>query len=127
MRDNELTEEMINEAANEAFCDMQSDLQSGECARIDSPSSGFDRVTVYGKTLGVIDPDLYDANSGYDKHTKSFRKAPSGVFRSREHALREISKEFGRIKFWGNVYLVNERGNVTLINPNNGKEIADWV
>lgn len=113
--------QLTDEERENLFSDMQSDLQSGECARIDSPANGFDRVTVCGKTLGVIDPDLHAMNS------QNFRKAPSGVFCSYEHALQAIAKEFERLQFWGNVYLVNERGNVTLIHPTTGEEIASWV
>lgn len=110
---------MSKEENQEMYESMCEDLRSGECARIDSPATGFDQVTVCRKMLGVIDADRYDS--------RGFGKAPEGVFRSHVHALRAIQTEFARIGFFGNVYLVNERGNVTLINPRNGKEISSWV
>lgn len=107
------------QSEQDAYDDMRSDLSTGECARIDSPANGPDRVTYCGKFLGIIDADKYDS--------RGFRKAPSGVFRNLAHALRAIETAANEAKFWPNVYHINERRHVTLIHPKTGREIASWV
>ena len=117
---------MQDDENEQAFRDMQEDLRGGECARIDSPAYGPDRVSYCGKPLGVIDADRYDAaqrKGGVD----GFATAPEGVFRSTRHALRAVASEAKAAGYWPNVYHVNERGNVALLHPTTGRELAAWV
>ncbi len=118
--------QQTDEEREEVFRDMQTDLRSQSCARIDSPANGPDRVSFCGGSLGVIDADRYDAiqrTGGAD----GFGKAPEGVFRSRAHALRAIQQAAKVANYWPNVYHVNERGNVTQLHPTTGRELASWV
>lgn len=89
------------DSETQAFIDMQLELESGECATIHSPAWNSDTVFVCGKCLGT--------------------------FATLDQALRAIRTEFNRIQFWGNVYFVNERGNVTHLHPDTGAEINSWV
>ncbi len=117
---------LTDEEREEAFREMQSELRTGECARIDSPANGPDRVSYCGESLGVIDADRYDAiqrTGGAD----GFGKAPEGIFRSTRHALRAIQQAANAAKYYPNVYHVNERGNVSQLHPTTGRELASWV
>ncbi len=118
------TQTQTDDEREEAFRDMQTELQSGECARIDSPASGPERVTYCGRFLGVIDAEAYDKARGGGSDRFS---AVNGTFRSVKHALRGIARAADAAKFYPNVYAVNERGNVTQLHPVNGRELASFV
>ena len=108
------------------FAEMQDDLRGGECARIDSPASGPDRVSFCGRFLGIIDADRYDtAQRGGG--AAGFVPAPEGIFRSTRHALCAVASAAKAAGYWPNVYHVNERGNVTRLHPTTGRELAAWV
>ncbi len=108
----------------EAYDDMKRELESGECAIIRSKSSGPDEVWLNGKLLGRIDPDYAPAPA--NGRFRPFERKPQGVFTSREDALRGIKAAMTQQGFFPNVYSVNERGNVTLLDFS-GNELDSWV
>jgi predicted RNA-binding Zn-ribbon protein involved in translation (DUF1610 family) len=104
----------------EAYQDMQNELQSGECVVFDDSRSGPTRVMVNGKLFGTINGEEHA------QHSQPFQKAPQGVFRDVTHALRAVNAEMEREGFFPNIYHVNDHGNVSLWDKN-GKELKAWV
>ncbi len=86
-------------AKKQAFADMESDIESGECATIN------DKGEVY--FCGELIDDCCDEKS----------------------ALRTLREYMSGKKFWPNVYRINERGNVSQISARTGKPYKgrEWV
>lgn len=82
----------------EAYQDMLTDLEVGEAYVIeDKPFHGY-----------------------------QVNKIP-GQFNDLNKAVRAIAADMNKNKFWPNVYLVNDHGNVTLLSLRIGRQLGDFT
>ncbi len=108
-------------ADQEAYQDMKSELESGEAVVFDDSRASAPTRVMFGRDeLGIINDEEFE------RHHRPFAPAPQGVFRDVAHALRAVNAEMERRQFWPNIYHINDHGNVSLWDKN-GKEVRSWV
>jgi hypothetical protein len=88
------------EDKQQAYDDMRSELESGDCATIQDGRGATYIATFEGR---IVHRGEWD------------------------ECLANIQHCMSKQKFWPNLYYINERGNVSLLNSQTGDEIQSWV